>query len=106
MPEDEKKAEKGAILLEWQEVEDELRQRRSQAEELGQKLIAIGSLLSNAPERIIFEREETPLQFDSRETYSDAGLSRARIVEIRDSIRAMLVRRNDLERRKSAFGLQ
>ncbi len=107
MSDDTQRDEKARLLLEYTENKQQLLQLRTRAARFGDVWSDAGSTLKREPEKLVFERETTPLQYASPQK---PGIERMFfdldvIVELRDSIRKLEDRQQDLKPRLTAFGL-
>jgi hypothetical protein len=105
MSEEETKANKGRILVELSEVEAELAKWRDSAREAARDLRVVANQMDAEPERLVFSGEETPLEFQNQAVLMSGPLNLQAICEIRNHIRKLELRRRELQRSKSAYGL-
>src|SRR4051794_14981874 len=106
MSDDTQRDEKARLLLEHAENKQQLLQLRTRAARFGDVLSDVGSTLKREPEKLVFEREVTPTQYANRQKpeIERAFFDLDVIVELRDSIRKLEDRQQDLKPRLTAFG--
>ena len=105
MTEEEIQQNKGAILLELSENAQQLKNWRVEAEKIGNDLAGVATQLLSEPERLVFSNEETDLSFQNKNLYESKSLDLAEVRRIRDNIRKLELRRRELERYKSSYGI-
>lgn len=108
MSEDEQQAQKAKLLLEWTDNKQELERRRAVAAGIADTLSAVASALRSQPELLSFSSEQTPSRYYGRRPMmiETAGLDVKAIQEVRDAIRQLEERQQELKPRLVAFGIQ
>jgi len=105
MSEEETRAHKAKILLEWDENDQQLKQWRDRAAEIALNLRTLAARLESKPEQIVFSGEQTPLEFQSAGIWVTQDVALGEIQRVRDNIRQLELRRRQLQKSKEAFGL-
>jgi hypothetical protein len=106
MTEDAQREEKKNLLLEWKENEQELARRKAVAARIADVLSHVAGMLRSEPTKLVFSDDSTPMQFIGAPIITDArGLDLAAIREVRDAIRNLQDRQQNLKPRMAAFDL-
>jgi hypothetical protein len=97
MSEQEKKFERGQLLAEREDVNEQINDFRRKARRFSDSWEIVTKRLSFDLENLVFQNEQTPLQFRGPLVPDASTLDVSVVLEMRDSLRALLLRKKILD---------
>jgi hypothetical protein len=109
MSPDDQRAQKGAILLEYQEVQEQINALHVKAQRLGERISEFGRLLQKSPAEQILREDQPHHSLAHSPTHPDlmaAMRGWQESFEIADNLRQAIVRSRELHQQKERLGLK
>jgi hypothetical protein len=105
MTDNEKEVLVGKLALEHGKLLEEIAVLEAETTRIGRVLSEVGSVLTSAPQNLLFDRESHDGRFNGPVVKASDIVDGNRVLEITNEVREKIIRRDEIARQLKAIGI-